>query len=66
MSIGGTAVSGFVDVSTGRAVSPSSSSGGYFFALNSNAAGVGVMRITVRHKLDASKSGFADKTFQTI
>lgn len=66
MSIAGTAVSGYVDVSTGRAGSPSSSSGGYFFATNVMAAGVGVMRITIRHKLDTSKSGFTDKTFQTI
>ncbi len=66
MSIAGTAVSGYIDVSTGRAGSPSSSSGGYFFALNSNAAGIGVMSITIRHKLDQSKSGFTNKTFQTI
>lgn len=54
------------DVSTGRATSPSSSSGGYFFALNSNAAGVAVMQITVRHKLDQAKTQFANQTFQTF
>lgn len=56
----------WVDVSTGRSASPSSSSGGYFFALNSNPAGVAVMRVTIRHKLDQAKTQFANQTFETI
>lgn len=66
MSIGGTAVNTWTDVSSGRALSPSSGSGGRFFALAASAAGVGVMRVSIRHKLDQSKSSFSDKTFQTI
>lgn len=66
LSFGGTAAGSYVDVSTGRVTSPSSASGGYFFADNIVPAGTGTIRITVRHKLDPSKSGFFDKTFQTF
>lgn len=65
LSFGGTAAGSFVDISTGRAASPSSSSGGYYFANNVVAAGVGVMRLTIRHKLDPYKTTSVDKTFQT-
>ena len=66
LSFGGTAAGSWVDVSVGRATSASSSTGGFYFALNSSAAGVGVMRITIRHKLDQIRSAFVDKTFQTF
>ena len=57
----------YIDVSTARANSPSNSQGGaFYFANNVVAAGVGVMRFTMRHKLDPSKSSFFDKTFQTF
>lgn len=54
------------DISIARLNSPSSSSGQTYFANNVMPAGVGVMRISIRHKLDPSKSGFFDKTFQTF
>lgn len=54
------------DISIARLNSPSSSSGQTYFANDVMAAGVGVMRISIRHKLDPSKSGFFDKTFQTF
>lgn len=66
LSFGGTAVGSYVDVSTGRSTSPSSDSGGNYFAALASAAGTGVMRITVRHKLDQAKIAQFDKTFQTI
>lgn len=66
MSIGGSGVAGFVDISARRIVSPSAGSGGAFLALSGNPAGTGVMRITIRHKLDKDKSAFFDKSFQTI
>jgi hypothetical protein len=64
LSFGGTGAGSWVDISTGRANSPSSSSGGFFLSLNSNPAGTGVMRLTIRHKLDPFKTQFVDKTFQ--
>lgn len=66
LSFGGTAAGSYVDVSSGRALSASSGTGGHYFANNVMAAGVGVMRVTIRHKLDTAKSSFADKTFQTF
>lgn len=65
LSFGGTAAGSYVDVSVGRSTSPSSGSGGRYYAALAAAAGVGVMRITVRHKLDQAKSASFDKTFQT-
>lgn len=66
MSVGGTAVGSFVDVSAGRILVASSGTGGSYFATNVMAAGVGVMRITIRHKLDTAKSATTTKSFQTI
>lgn len=63
---GGIAVGSYLAVSTARGNSPTSSSGGRFSALDSNPAGVGVMRMTMRHKLDTAKSAVVDKTFQTF
>jgi hypothetical protein len=57
----------YVDISTARASAPSNSGGGaLYFANNVMPAGVGVMRFTIRHKLDQAKSEFFDKTFQTF
>lgn len=57
----------YTDISTARASAPSNSGGGaLYFANDVMAAGVGVMRFTIRHKLDQAKSGFFDKTFQTF
>lgn len=65
LSAGGTGLAGYIDISSTRSSSASSSTGGYFFATNAMAAGVGVLRIQIRHKLDNSKTAFFDKTFQT-
>lgn len=66
MSFGGTGVGSWTTVTAGRALSASSSSGGRFFALNSNPAGVGVMSITIRHRFDQAKAQTTNKTFQTF
>lgn len=66
LSFGGTAAGSYVDVSTGRSTAPSSGSGGYFFADNIVPAGMGSIRITVRHKLDQAKSANFDKSFTTV
>jgi len=57
----------YTDISTARANAPSNSGGGaLYFANNVMPAGVGVIRFTIRHKLDQAKSEFFDKTFQTF
>lgn len=66
MSFSGIAAGSYLDVSAGRALAASRSTGSYYYASNVMAAGVGVMRITIRHKLDQSKSTTTTKTFQTI
>lgn len=66
MSFGGIAIGSYLSVSTARANSPTESSGGRYLALNTNPAGVSVMRMTMRHKLDNAKSNTVDKTFQTF
>lgn len=66
LSFGGSATANFVDVSTGRAWAASSSTGGFFFANNVVAAGVGTLYIEIRHKLDRAKSASTFKTFQTF
>jgi hypothetical protein len=65
LSFGG--LGGWVGISTLRAASASESSyAGRYFASDAMAAGTGTMRLSIRHKLDQSKSGFVDKTFQTV
>lgn len=65
MSSGGSFIGGsWGDFSAARAIAPTSGSGGMFVSLNTNPAATGVMRIEIRHKLDNSKSAFADKSFQ--
>lgn len=66
MSFGGVGTGAWLAVSTARSATASSSSGGRFFALNSNPAGVGVMTISMRHKFDTAKVASTNKTFQTF